>query len=109
MGTVPVFRVRYAGLILAATLLAGCSAKPVVRQNIFNVDASQRHHAYVRVEADDKVRAPYGYDVTQKALTKAFADHASHRGQGRFSPTSGRQADAIGKELAERLAKAADR
>jgi hypothetical protein len=44
---------------------------------------------------------------SKESLGRVTAGHASSRGQGVFSPTTSRQADAIGKELAERLANAA--
>jgi hypothetical protein len=46
---------------------------------------------------------------TKQAVGVLSASHASHHGQGVFSPTSGRQAEAIGKELASRLARASKR
>jgi hypothetical protein len=44
-----------------------------------------------------------------QAVGVISAGHASSHGQGVFSPTSGRQAEAIGKELAAKLANAAKR
>lgn len=46
---------------------------------------------------------------TKDAVGVISAGHASHHGQGVFSPTTGRQAEAIGKELAMKLASAVKR
>jgi len=46
---------------------------------------------------------------TKEAVGVISAGHASHHGQGVFSPTTGRQAEAIGKELAMKLAGAVKR
>jgi hypothetical protein len=46
---------------------------------------------------------------TKEAVGVISAGHASHHGQGVFSPTTGRQAEAIGKELAMKLASASKR
>ncbi|HEX6529304.1 MAG TPA: DUF4410 domain-containing protein [Burkholderiales bacterium] len=40
---------------------------------------------------------------TGKELGRMSASHASHHGQGVFSPTTSRQAEAIAKQLSERL------